>query len=149
MGLPIKWLMIFCWLVSFEVLAKTSDVHFSKKKIVIKNIVLAVEIAETPVQHQQGLMFRERLLPGSGMLFVFPNEEYRSFWMKNTYIDLSIGYFDKHRRLIEVLDMKGSTIMQKHFPSYPSSKPAQYALEVPMGWFKQQGIKNGEVFNYR
>ena len=140
-----RWLMIFGLLLSFH---QASAVDFSKKKIKIGKVVLNVEVAETDEQHQQGLMYREKLAPNAGMIFVFNDEEPRFFWMKNTYVDLSIGFFDKNRKLIDIQDMKATTVMQKEFPNYPSRGPAQYALEVSKGWFKKNGIREGAIFNW-
>ncbi len=141
-----NWLIASLLLTSIYAQAKPSAVEFHKKKIKINNVVLTVEVAETPQQQERGLMFRESLAPNSGMLFIFPDEDYRSFWMKNTYIDLSIGYFDKNRKLLEVIDMKATSPMQVSYPNYPSRKPAKYALEVPKGWFKTHRIKTGDAF---
>jgi len=125
-----------------------ANVTFKKRKISIGSQKLTVEVAETSEQLERGLMFRESLADGTGMLFIFPNEAYRSFWMKNTYVDLTIGYFDKNRRLFETLDMKASTAVQTQFPTYPSRKPAQYALEVPQGWLKKRRVKIGDSFKF-
>ncbi|MFN8790230.1 MAG: DUF192 domain-containing protein [Bdellovibrionales bacterium] len=127
---------------------EAASVTFKKRKISLGSQKLTVEVAETPAQLERGLMFRESLAGGTGMLFIFPNEAYRSFWMKNTYVDLTIGYFDKHRRLFETLDMKASSAVQTQFPTYPSRKPAQYALEVPQGWFKTHSVKIGDSFKF-
>jgi uncharacterized protein len=148
MGWLIKWLPLFLSTiilnVSFSAQAKTP--HFEKKKISIGTVTLEVEVAESPEQHSYGLMNRTKLPNNSGMLFVFDSEEPRFFWMKNTFIDLSIGYFDKNKVLTQIIDMKATNLMDKEFPSYPSKAPAQFALEVPKGWFKKHGIKIGDKF---
>ena len=117
---------------------------FSKRTIVLGKKELVVDVAETPDQHERGLMFRTSMKDDEGMLFVFKNEENRFFWMKNTLIDLSIGYFDKKGNLIDVQEMKsGKGIPDVKLPSYPSSGPAQYALEMNKGWFDKNKIKLG------
>lgn len=141
----IKWSMILGLLLNFEI-ACAAD--FPTKKIKINGKVLTVEVAETHAQQQQGLMFREKLGTNAGMIFVFPGEEIRSFWMKNTFIDLSIGFFDKDKKLIDIQDMKATSMAQTNFPSYVSRAPAQYALEVNQGWFKKQGVKLGDKFSW-
>jgi len=141
----IKWSMILGLLLNFEI-ACAND--FSKKKVKINGKVLTVEVAQTPAQQQQGLMHREKLGANEGMIFIFPDEDIRSFWMKNTYIDLSIGYFDKDQKLIDIQDMKASTMAQTNFPSYVSRAPAKYALEVNLGWFKKHGVKIGDKFTW-
>ena len=153
----IKWLVVLFSVLSISLPAcakkqsaeASAPSMFEKKKIAINNIVIDVEIAETPEQHNQGLMNRDKLPENQGMLFVFQSPEIRSFWMKNTFIDLSIGYFDKNKVLFQVLDMKGTSLVEKNFPSYVSSGPAQYALEMTKGWFQKQKIKPGDKFEWR
>ena len=67
--------------------------------------------------------------------------------VKNTFIPLSIGFFDRHKKLIEVIDMTPVTSeMQVVIPTYESSKPAMYALEVAQGWFTRKKLKPGVTF---
>ena len=127
---------------------ETTEIVFEKKKIKIGKIKIDVEIAKTNEQQQRGLMYRKSLKENHGMLFVFDREDYRSFWMKNTWIDLSIGYFDKNRVLKEVIDMKATSSLEVAPPSYPSRFPAQYALEMTKGWFIKNKIKIGDKFNW-
>ncbi len=61
------------------------------------------------------------------MLFVYPDEEERSFWMRNTLIPLSIAYMDSEGRIVDIQDMKA---LDDDPPHYVSAEPAQYALEV-------------------
>lgn len=102
-------------------------------------IKIDVEIADTYSTQSRGLMFRKELAKDRGMLFVFPYEKYLNFWMKNTYIPLSIAYIDQNGVILELLSMKplDTTI------TYPSAKPAMYALEVNRNWFKNNGIAKG------
>ncbi len=78
-----------------------------------------------------------------GMLFIFDKSEKLSFWMKNTYIPLDIGYFDENKRLIEVHQMKPQSL-----EPVESSRKAKYALEMNKGWFEKRKIKNGMRFDY-
>lgn len=120
------------------------DVQFGKKKIKVGGVPLTVEIADTPEKTSRGLMFRQKLDEGTGMLFIFPDEEIRSFWMKNTFIPLSIGFFDSGKKLVDIQDMKPvKSELESNPPSYLSAAPARYALEVPKGWFKKKKIKLG------
>jgi len=102
--------------------------------------VVKAEIAQTAEERSQGLMFRKSLNDGDGMLFVFERDEVLSFWMKNTYIPLSIAFITSDGRIIEIKDM------------YPhdenpvvSSRSARYALEVPQGWFSRAGVRAGDI----
>ncbi|MBT4760247.1 MAG: DUF192 domain-containing protein [Bdellovibrionaceae bacterium] len=122
--------------------------EFSEKKILLGNLKVTVMIADTNLKRQRGLMGRTKILKDKGMLFVFTDLKIRSFWMKNTFIPLSIGYFDANKTLVDIQQMAATTVVQKEIPSYPSKKPAQYALEVDQGWFKKNNIKVGTQFHY-
>lgn len=128
--------------------APKPDITFKKEKITLDGKTIPVELAETPEQHERGLMFRKSMPENEGMLFVFSNEEVRYFWMKNTFIDLSIGYFDKEKTLIDIQEMKSASMMETRPPSYPSAKPAKYALEMNKGWFAKNKVKLGQKFQF-
>lgn len=126
---------------------KSAEITFAKKKIKIGSKTIAVEIADNHEKQAFGLMHRSSLVTDQGMLFIFPDEQVRSFWMKNTFIPLSIGYFDAQKKLIDIQDMKPAiSEMQTDFPSYASSGPAQYALEMSLGWYQKNRIKLGQRF---
>jgi uncharacterized membrane protein (UPF0127 family) len=99
--------------------------------IEVAGISLRVEIADTPRRIARGLKYRDSLGPDEGMLFVFPEPAIRRFWMKDTRIDLDIGFFDSDGRLLNIAHMKAFDTDTRH----QSVAPAQYALEVNRGWF--------------
>jgi uncharacterized membrane protein (UPF0127 family) len=83
------------------------------------------------------------------MLFIFENEQILSFWMKNTFIDLSIAYIDKNKKIVDIQEMKATNqMMVGDLPSYPSAKPAMYALEMNKGWFKKNKIEIGQALYF-
>lgn len=138
---------LFLLFLPFSSFAKE---QLAKKKISLNGRNFVVEVAETTAQHERGLMFREKLGEDEGMLFIFKNEETRFFWMKNTLIDLSIAYFDKNGSLIDIQEMKsGKGIPDYQLPSYPSSGPAKFALEMNKGWFARNKIKVGSKLKVR
>lgn len=127
--------------------ATAKQMKFTKKHLKIGPSQILVELADTDPKQEIGLMYRENLKPNEGMLFIFEEEQPRSFWMKNTFIDLDIGFFDKKKKLIDIQTMKAaSSVIDNNLPSYYSTGPAQYALEVPKGWFKKNKIKIGATF---
>jgi uncharacterized membrane protein (UPF0127 family) len=137
--------------ISLYLLGSTAyslEVAFEKEKITLNGKTITVEIAESPAQHERGLMYRKSLPENAGMLFIFSNEERQYFWMKNTYIDLSIGYCDKEKRLDDIQEMKATSVMETRPPSYPSAKPAMYALEMQKGWFAKNKLKIGQKFQF-
>jgi uncharacterized membrane protein (UPF0127 family) len=101
---------------------------------------ITVEVAAKDEQRQVGLMNRFSMPPDHGMLFVFDRPGARSFWMRNTYIPLSIAFIDAHGRIINIEDMA-----PKDERSTRSSGPALYALEMRKGWFAQRGIEPGAI----
>lgn len=121
---------------------------FEKKEIRLKDQVLKVEVAKSEKERSQGLMNRKELKGIDGMLFIFPQEKILSFWMKNTLIPLSIAFFNKDKILI---DIKKMTPHKGPFkpPTYKSSSPAQFALEVPLGWFEQNQIGLGSRLSWK
>lgn len=149
MVLRLKWLIVF-YLLSTQIgFAKNiATVQFKKVKIqLVQNNnkkLLLVDMAQTPDQHAYGLMFREKLKADEGMLFIFEDEQIRNFWMKNTLVDLDIAYIDKNKKIIDIQQMKAViSIMQNDLPTYPSKRPAMYALEMPQGWFKKNKFSEG------
>ncbi len=105
----------------------------------IKNQKLKVEVAATAQTRTIGLMNRFSLASDSGMLFVFPQSEQLGFWMKNTYVPLSIAYVDEKGVILNIADMK------PHDEStHPSKGPALFAIEMKQGWFKEKGIVAGD-----
>jgi len=101
---------------------------------------LDVELALTMSQRTQGLMYREHLPENSGMFFLYVNEVSGSFWMKNTYIPLSIAFFDSEGRIMYMTDMEPLTT-EPHGPG----RPFTAALEVNRGWFEKNNISVGDT----
>jgi uncharacterized membrane protein (UPF0127 family) len=106
---------------------------------------IQVELALTPKEQSKGLMFRHELAEESGMLFVFKDERPLNFWMKNTFIPLSIGYFDAKGKLIDIQEMRPVTSEMETPSTYPSHGPASFALEMNPGWFEKHHIKVGAL----
>jgi uncharacterized membrane protein (UPF0127 family) len=105
-----------------------------------ERVEVEVEIADDDPERQRGLMERTELAENAGMLFVFEEEQPRSFWMRNTLIPLSIAYISADGIIVDIQDMQ-----PLDETSRPSAAPAQYALEVNQGFFAERGIGVGEV----
>jgi len=126
-------------LFTLPVISKTGQYAVYLVKNAKEKIALHVYIADSPDEREKGLMFVESLPWDQGMLFVFEYERRLSFWMKNTYIPLDIAYISKNGIINEIYYMKPLD----YSITYPSKKPAMYALEVNAGWFKKHGIAPG------
>lgn len=122
-----------------------SDVTFAKTQLCLSDLrVIDIELAVTPAQQRQGLMYRESLAANAGMLFVYNESAQRSFWMMNTLIPLDIAYISKEGSINEVLTMQPCRRrMGFRCPSYSSSEPFRYALEMNAGWFEYSNINAG------
>jgi uncharacterized membrane protein (UPF0127 family) len=107
----------------------------------VKGKVVKIELAETEEVRQRGLQHRTSLPPDSGMLFVYPEENILSFWMKDTPLPLSIAFIKSDGTILEIYDMQPNN--DKDIIS--SSAPVQYALEMIQGWFNQSQIKAGDT----
>ena len=99
-----------------------------------------VELAVTPEQRRQGLMFREQLGEREGMLFVFEEEQTVSFWMRNTPLPLSIAFIDARGVIVHMADM----VPYSEAP-VASRYPVRYALEVNRGAFERAAIAVGAL----
>lgn len=98
------------------------------------------EIAVKPEDRNFGFMERKNIPDGTGMLFVFEYDQILSFWMKNTPTPLSIAFITKDGKIKDIFDMQPFSTASKTSTGY-----VRYALEVPQGWYKKNGIKTGDV----
>jgi len=111
-------------------------------EIVSKNGVhsFAVELALTPEQQAQGLMFRKELPEGQGMLFDFQREQETSFWMKNTFVSLDMIFIRAdgriHRIAANTVPMSEALV--------PSQGRVRAVLEVVAGTARKLGIAPGD-----
>lgn len=104
--------------------------------------VIKAEVAATEAQRQQGLMYREKLGPNEGMVFLFGAPAGVCMWMKNTLLPLSVAFIDESGKIVNIEDMEPQTL-----DSHCAKRPVTYALEMNRGWFKQKNIKPGNVID--
>jgi len=132
--------MFYCVLVLAALgCASQQEIHHYDFELRIRGIKILVEMAVTPEQRSTGLMFRKEMPEYCGMLFVYPDERIRKFWMKNTYIPLSIAFIDSEGVIFQIEDMK-----PLDETSVVSNKPARFALEVNKGWFQKNLVGLGD-----
>ena len=111
-----------------------------KYDIKIGDCLLKLELAKTPDERETGLMHRDKLIAGEGMIFVFETPQSQRFWMKNTRIPLDIGYFSADGRLLEL--HRGRPYDLSGMPS--KSNNLQFVVELGIGEFSRLGIKLGD-----
>lgn len=107
-----------------------------------------VEVADDDAERAQGLMFRDALEEGRGMLFIHEREEPQAYWMKNTRIPLDILYFDESRRLVSQQRDVPACTLGDGCPPYPSAAPARFVLELNAGEAKRLGLQDGAEITF-
>jgi hypothetical protein len=108
---------------------------------------IEVEIADSYEERQRGLMFREYLEPGRGMLFIFEGEGIRNFWMKNTLIPLDMIFISRDLKIVKIHSAVPCTA--DPCPLYSSERPAMYVVEANRGFAEENGITEGQKVEFR
>jgi uncharacterized membrane protein (UPF0127 family) len=140
LGRKIKGILFILFLLWIPIVHSQSVL---KIPLYIHQKEIWVEVAKTPEERSRGLMGRKHLGKDQGMLFIFEAEDYHGFWMKDTFVSLSIAFIDKDGRIVWITDMKPLTL-DSHVPP----RPILYALEMNKGWFAKNSIKVGEVVRF-
>jgi len=108
-------------------------------EIEVSGIPLLVEVADEREKRLLGLMYRQHVPEGTGMLFLYPEEEVLSYWMLNVRVPLDLAYLDASgviRKLVRLESMD--------FVGKSSDFPVKMALETTAGWFRKHGIQVGD-----
>ena len=109
------------------------------------SVSVRVEIAETPEQRQQGLMYRRQLDPNAGMLFLFERPQHNSFWMRNTYVPLDMMFIEPSMRVLGIVE--NAEPLTETSRSVPGL--SQYVLEVNAGFSREHGIGPGTMVRFQ
>lgn len=117
------------------------ELYNQQDSLIVK---IDIEIADDEAQTTQGLMYRRTLGEKEGMLFIFPGEEVRSFWMKNTYIPLDLIFLDTNRRIVHIHE----SAQPRTEASIPSIEPAKYVLEVNEGFSSRYFLAVGDSMHF-
>jgi hypothetical protein len=103
-------------------------------------VKIDIEIADNDYERQLGLMNRQSMEEMQGMLFIFPEERFQSFWMMNTLFSLDILFINSQKEIVTI--HKNTKPLSEQ--SYPSSEPAIYVLEVNAGFCERHNVKIGD-----
>ena len=134
----------FICLIIFAFCVFACSNKLEKKELTIQTkqgetVTVKAELAVTPEERNHGYMGRKVIPDGTGMLFIFENDQILSFWMKNTPHPLSIAFISSDGRIRDIFDMTPFSI-----DSIVSTGYVRYALEVPQGWYKKAGVSTGD-----
>lgn len=123
---------------------KQGELHLIKKETDSIIQTLDIEIADDEYKTQTGLMYREFMDENQAMLFIFPDSQVRSFYMKNTAIALDIIYINTDKKIVS---------FQKNTRPYdqsslPSGVPSKYVLEINAGLSDQWNLEVGDRIEF-
>ena len=104
-------------------------------------VTVRLEVAADPASRARGLMEREQVRPGTGMVFLYPADVAEAFWMKNTLVPLSIAFVAADGRVVSVAEM--TPCKADPCPSYAPAGPYRYAVELAAGSFGAAGVGPG------
>lgn len=139
-----RFLVLLFVTFNFNAHARDLDKLYEKAQFKVGVVKFSAYIADDEQKRAQGLMFINKLPPDTGMLFVFEREQPLNFWMKNTLIPLSIGFFSAKGKLVDQQEMKpSSSLVSLDVPTYKSRANAVFALEMESGWFAKHKVKKG------
>ena len=129
--------------ILFFLYSLCSSAEFLKKELLISNSdnelkKFTVEVADNDKLRSLGFMGRKDIPEGTGMLFIWNNEAYRNFWMKNTPSSLDIIFFDKNGYFINVQE----NTIPFSLDNIQSLKPSKYVLELIAGSSKKFNLYN-------
>jgi len=105
-----------------------------------KELVLRVEVVETPAKRALGLQYRNELADDQGMLFLFRFETVQSFWMKNTPLSLDMIFIGSDFKIVGIIHQA----VPFSTASLSVSAPSQFVLEIKGGLSRLSGIEAGD-----
>ena len=129
--------------VEYYTFTKEGELTFTDSLGTLK-AKIDLEIADNNYERQLGLMNRKEMKENQGMLFIFPRQEFQSFWMRNTLISLDILFINDQKKIVTI--HKNTKILSEE--SYPSSEPSIYVVEVMAGFTEKYNIKVGDKINW-
>ncbi len=122
--------------------SKTSDAPLPTVQMTLGSRTFTLEVADNPAAQQRGLMNRDSMPADHGMIFVFPREDTRNFWMKDTRIPLDIVYLSRTGKVVTIAQMK-----PLDESSVSSVYPAKYAIELNVGTARELGLRAGDLLH--
>ena len=123
-----------------------------------RDIPVQVEVANNSSKRTQGLMCRESIAAGTGMLFTYTSDRNSGFWMFNTYTGIDIIFIDKSGRVADKLTMspcprasdeefddEWKVRCANEAMDYVPNASWRYVLELPIDWLADQNIGDSVV----
>jgi len=122
--------------------------HFATSQLTIDTAGgkrrFTVEVATTPAQMEQGLMFRRELAPDAGMLFIWPQPTVATMWMRNTLIPLDMLFVDGKGRIVNI----HARAVPQSLEIISAAAPVKAVIELNGGTADRLGIKPGDIVHH-
>ena len=134
-------IVIIVLALAFNFWPKNKDIVDIPKTLKIGEKTLNIEVEITDAERMQGLSGREELGENEGMLFVFEQQGYYDFWMKDMKFPIDIIWLDKNKRITHTENSLNPNTYPKVFTS---PIPSLYVLETPAGFLVKNNIQNGD-----
>ncbi|MBI2671974.1 DUF192 domain-containing protein [Candidatus Woesearchaeota archaeon] len=128
--------------ILFIILFLISGCSQNQKKVCFEKNCFQVELAVTDEEKTAGLMYRPYLEKNNGMLFIYDDENIRSFWMKNTLIPLDLIWINKNNQVVFIKE--NAQPCNESCDIITLDKKAKYVLEINSGKIKELGIRLNE-----
>lgn len=111
--------------------------------------VVKAEVMMNTADMARGMMFRETLPEGRAMLFIHTNPNRYPYWMYQVRVPLDIIWMDKSRRIVEIVESAPPcTTKASECVNHGGTKEATYVLELPGGYGRKHGVREGEVLRF-
>lgn len=121
-----------------------------KKTLKIGDLLLNIDVVNTDAEREKGLSGRLNLEDGEGMLFIFENEGYYGFWMKDMNFPIDIAWLNKDKKIIHIEKNVAPDTYPTVFFAQKNDLPilSLYVLETKAGFFEKSKIKIGDIAEF-
>ena len=145
----------FCCLLAALALAAPAGAQpLATRRVFLSSVAYELEVASDPASRERGLMGRDAIDPRGGMLFIFPDDAPRVFWMRDCKVDIDIVFLDLSGRVVAAHRMRAEPLRQpqegeeqylSRLRRYASNAPARFAIELRAGSLSQLGLSLGSL----
>lgn len=146
LGLAVIFVVIAA-IIFIQTLLSKSSLFGKTATLKVNGQTFHLEIADTPEKRQLGLSNRKSLPSDRGMLFLFDQPEYVSFWMKDMHFPLDMIFLNNTRVVTVDENVPPPATSDEELPIYQPEEPVNRVIELPAGSAKKYGIKKGDTLS--
>jgi hypothetical protein len=148
-----RLLLVFAVGLAAWLAAPTAAQPLATASVRLGGVTHQLEVASHPASRARGLMGRTDVPATGGMLFVFPDDAPRQFWMRDCLVDIDVAFLDRQGRIVATHRMKvepprrpgeSEEQYQGRLRAYPSLAPARFAIELRAGTLVARGLSVGD-----